>query len=93
MNTKSNIYDIYDRKYIKLISNRFFHLPRFNLRFNGYKPTRSRMISIELFERCPRVKIVGKLSQNFLITIIEPNCVQIRSVYFCIETCIGENIN
>ena len=70
MNNKSNIYD---RKYIKLIYNRFFNLPRYNLRFNGYKQTRSWMISIELFERCPGVKIVGKLSQNFLITIIEPN--------------------
>lgn len=52
MNNKSNIYD---RKCIKLIYNRFFHIPRYNLRFNGYKPIPSRMISTELHLHDARV--------------------------------------
>ena len=91
MNNKSNIYD---RKCIKLIYNRFFHLPRYNLRFDGYKQTRSRMISIELFERCPGVKICWEtFAESFDYDHRTELSVQIRSEYFCIETCIGENIN
>ena len=71
MNNKSNIYD---RKCIKLIYNRFFHIPRYNLRFNGYKPIPSRMISIELHLHDARVwKLLGNFPGKLMITIIEPN--------------------
>ena len=65
MNNKSNIYD---RKYIKLIYNRFFNLPRY-------------------------WKLLGNFCRSYDYDHRTELIVQIRSIYFCIETCIGENIN